>query len=232
MFTIFIASSYEYYSIHLPRLLENIKETDILPNDVYFIIGGCPEERYESINEIHIYRTMYRCFEFTPFQFINTTSIPIPYDYVFCTHDTVVFGPTFYNKTCSIIEKMIEGTYTTFGIGHDRTMSYNIGIYHRNIIYQASLLLSEIITYDSNTDTLLALKTRLIEYEDRILNSGNRMSIYSDPVIQIVDKVTIDNEKITSRIKRFNEVDLIKVQMNYNGIYSISTFKDFPKWND
>jgi hypothetical protein len=208
-----------------------MKETDIILNHVYFIIGGCPEDNYELFNGIHIYRTTYRCFEFTPFQFIVNNLSILPYDYVFCTHDTVVFGPDFYKKALHILKRMIHFNYNTFGIGHDKTYSYNIGFYHKDVICNASSILSEINTYRSDKQSLYVLKNKLISYEDKILNCGNRMSIYSEPDITILEKTTLDNETLIVRIKRFDFIDLIKVQMNYNGIYSISTFKDFPRWS-
>ncbi len=229
MFKLFIASSIDYEKIHLNRLINNIKETDIPLNQVIFVIGGYDEPSYEEIEGIQIYRVKYRCFEFTPMQFICKNK-DIDFTYGFFTHDTVIFKNNFYKLINDIItNRLVDESYDCFSIVKNHGMSMNIGIYSKeSIIKQESILLTDLYNESSDKDTLWNLKQKLVKYEDFIFNRSKRLDSQIIPLDKSIDNITTNGEKLTMLYRYFPSIGLFKVQTNYAYIKSIYPFTSFP----
>lgn len=220
---IFISSNVDYEKVHLKRLIDNIKNTNIPNNCVHIIIGGSDKETVEYIDEIEIVRVPYRSFEFTPFSYIIKNYNRCRFDYAFFTHDTVIFGKEFYNKLNFHLKNMIKNGYETMGIGKNE-LSMNIGIYKKEVILRNKDLINSITINNNDEISLFKLKHILVPIEDVILKTAK--CYYNDISSEEIEKYIgkdIDDKSIKLRRKYYKHMDLIKLQTNTNGIYSIKS---------
>lgn len=219
-FHIFIASCFEGIDVQIPRLVENILETNIPVEYVHIIVGGCPIEKEYNISGIEIVQVLYRCFEFTPHIYILNNQSKYNFDFGFFTHDTVSFGKKFYDIMKNKINYLRTTNFDTMRIDVELP-SMNIGVYSKNIILKNNATLLALCLNTNNSDELLKLKHKLVHYEDFILKQNN----YYDPCNKAINIPRIfegiNGIKSNGLIRNFNNIDFIKYQSNANYIQSI-----------
>lgn len=217
---LFIASSVDYEKYHLDRLISNLREVLFPPELIHFIIGGCPEESHEELEDhITIDRVPYRCFEFTPMIFITKNPSRYPFEYGFFAHDTISVGPRFFPYLEEVVASMKSGGVKTAPIELGQH-SMNIGVYHRNTLFANQHDLENLCLYTNNTDALWATKNKLMYYEDKILYQGPLCRKFSEvPVIELVHYPDGGRHSLRKLFKRW---DLVKLQQNHGFISSIS----------
>jgi FkbM family methyltransferase len=223
-FHIFIASCYEGLNIQIPRLIDNILKSNIPPEYVHFIVGGCPNEDIYFINNIQIILVKYRCFEFTPHIFIVNNPDFFDFDYAFFTHDTVNFGPGFYNIIKNDILHLKNNNFDTMTIDNSLP-SMNIGIYSKNIILQNTSTLQSLSLNSNDYNQLYELKRNLVNFEDFLFKFNN---YYNDnSVVENINTVFtgINNTVANGFTRIFKRIDFIKYQSNAHSIQSIDICK-------
>jgi hypothetical protein len=218
-FHIFIASCHEGRDIQIPRLINNILESNIPVNFVHFIIGGSPDDNIYYQNGIEMVNVKYRCFEFTPHIYIVNNPNKYNFDYAFFTHDTVSFGKKFYNtilNDITIIKNYNKDTMTI----ENGSRSMNIGLYSKNIIIQSKDNLLNLVINTNDKDKLMELKHKLVSYEDFIFRKNN---YNNGDVSKNIEKQFIGKNGCVSNgyLRIFERIDFIKYQSNANYIQSI-----------
>lgn len=219
-FHIFIASCYEGLDIQVPRIVKNILEANMPVEYIHIIVGGCPVEKEYDISGIEIVHVLYRCFEFTPHIYILNNPSKYDFDFGFFTHDTVSFGNCFYSIIKDKINNLKKTNYDTIRID-DISPSMNIGVYSKNIILKNKEVLSGLTLYTNDSDELLKLKNKLVQYEDFILRQNNNYS--SDNKSVHIPKIYKGKNGVVSNglLRIFKNIDFIKHQSNANYIQSI-----------
>jgi hypothetical protein len=218
-FHIFIASCHEGRNIQIPRLINNILETNIPVNFVHFIVGGSPNDDVYYDNGIEIVNVSYRCFEFTPHIYIVNNPDKYNFEYAFFTHDTVKFGKNFYNTISNDILIVKNNKKDTMNI-ENRLPSMNIGVYSKNIILENKKTLLELVLNTNDKDELMQLKHKLTRFEDFMFYKNNYIN--GDRAKNIDNKFHGINGCVSNGyIKVFERIDFVKYQSNTGFIQSI-----------
>lgn len=220
-FPIIIASCYEALNIQVPRLIDNIIKCNIPTDYVYIIIGGCPDEKIYSINNIEIIHVKYRCFEFTPFVFIINNPDYFNFDYAFLTHDTVSFGNNFYDIIKNDIIHCRNNNYDTMKIETNIHPSMNIGIYSKNIILKNKDVLNSLPIYSNDHNDVMQLKYKVVSHEDFILNQNNYYNKDNISIIVPTEFKGVNGVISNGLTRNFTRIDFIKYQSNAFKIQSI-----------
>lgn len=218
---IFIASSIDFESHNVERLIQNIRDVGNIPLErVHFIIGGCEQDVHSKTEDgITIDRTRYRCFEFTPMIYVLKNPDMYPFDYAMFIHDTVSFGPNFYPQLCRVTSFLKRHKYETARIELPLP-SMNIGVYHHSVFDRHKHLLESICLYDNDPKMLWDMKHTLVGLEDKLLLSSNHYPGFAqNPTITEVER---DGKR--SWLKYFSKWDLYKYQSNRFGIFTISPY--------
>ena len=222
-FHIFISSCFEGLDIQVPRLIDNILKSNIPCDYVHIIVGGCPNNKIYSINNIQIINVKYRCFEFTPHIFIVNNPLFFNFDYAFFTHDTVSFGSNFYNIIKNDIVYLQKHNFETMNI-ENKHLSMNIGIYSKNIILNNKDILLKLCLHSNDYDKLYELKNYLCNFEDFMFKQNNyNNNDYSENIE--TNFVGINNITSKGLTRFFKRIDFIKYQSNAYHIQSIDICK-------
>ena len=235
MFHIFIASCIEGIDTQIPRLLNNIRSCPTIPrNCIHFIVGGCPEEHTEILDDgIEIMKVPYRCFEFTPHIYIAKNPDKYDFEYGFFTHDTVIFGNAFYDVVQKDIEILKEEGFDTQKI-ENSIPSMNIGIYSKNIILFFSKQLLELCQNSNDPETLMQLKHKLTDYEDFMFKTYKNKQSADTSTNQVTQLRGKNGTLSNGLIRHFERIDFIKYQQNAYKIQSIdiveiNNYKKMPE---
>ena len=180
MVKIFISSNKKYEAVHLHRLINNIKTTDIPLENVYIIIGGYDSltESYENLDGVHIYRVRYNSFDYTSLIFIGLNRDTLDFDFCFNSHDTVLFGQNFYSKINSVIQECNKNDCNVFPIMTSRLPSFSIGLYKKDAILshldKDGPIMKSLYNEKNDTETLFKYKWHAVFFEDYIFNHNKK----------------------------------------------------------
>lgn len=217
-FHLFIASCKENDS-NIGRIIDNIVDSNIPTNMVHIISGGNDTESEEFINGVQVIKVKYRCFEFTPLIYVVRNKDKFDFEYGFFTHDTVIFGDKFYELVSNQIVEMKKDNYETKRIV-DVGLAMNIGIYSKKSIIDNQEKLNEICIDSNDSKVLWDLKNRLMYVEDFIFLKTKRHITREVPMIKPLRILNVENKEVEILCKVFTNIQLIKIQTNFNFIKS------------
>jgi hypothetical protein len=218
---IFISANVDTEKQNVPRIIKNIKESNIPLENVYIIVGGCEDNSEILIDNVRVIRVTYRCFEFTSLIYLERNADKHDFEYGFFTHDTVIFGANFYKTILNDIKNMKVLGSEAMAI-ETVLPSMNIGIYKKDLILLHREFLEGIIINTNDRTILLAVKHILVEYEDYILK---RSKLYNNNDTsgkeEMINTTNAFGDEVTVYKRTYHRIDFVKIQTNYGFIRSI-----------
>lgn len=201
-------NSYEKtFNVLIPTLLS----AGILPNDIYFFIGGY--NNYNKIynkDNINVYEVPHNSMDFTGLISVIELGLINDSNYWFLLHDTCYVGSEFNNILKSKIYHSDAVILTNDGF------SMNIGLYKNTYIENKSSEILKLKNIDYTVDGLMNHKRVLINSEDIFIkNFKTNFYLNSKPRI-----TTNADNFYQNNIKRiceyFPDIDLYKIKANWN----------------
>jgi hypothetical protein len=223
---IFISSCIENHTGML-KLIDNITDCNIPPENVHIIVGGADKDSVEYIKNIEVVYVQYRCFEFTPMIYIIKNKDKYDFEYSLFLHDTVYFTKDSWNAIVDTISELSKTQYSTRKAVYNKLKypSMNIGIYSKDILFNVDVknTLLELCCYSNLPNDLYALKSKLVNYEDFILNKNCYPPSTDDIEGPIIEEeiINIKNEKIKIWKRNIHKLKMFKIQTNFLTIKSI-----------
>jgi len=210
---ILITTCREYFDKIGSELIKCIDNSDIIKENIIIISGGGEDEKVYYINNIKIVEVKYRCFEFT--SFIYAVENNLDCDYIFMSHDNVIFKKNFYSKMYKKCLECKKNNFETMKL-KSYSLSMNIGLYSYDYLIKNKKTIIKLKKYNNNYDELLKIKHELCALEDIFFKKSNnvKFGLINNPENEKIDTL-IQNDK-SIRELTYSTIDYIKYQQNYN----------------
>ena len=203
-----ISSHKNYYDLTYPKLIPNMLENGIPPDDIYFFIGGYNSySKLEDNNNINVFTVDHNSIDFTGL--VSVMDLNLKSDYWFLLHDTSYIGSNFYYY-------LLNFDYNNeLAIPLTNESSMNIGLYHQLYLDQIKdELLTKFKNKSDNPDDIHNFKKYLVNTEDHFLiNFKNK---FLNPESKITEgPIDVYNSGVLRVIEHFNQIDLHKIKANW-----------------
>jgi hypothetical protein len=213
---ILISTCKEYFDKTIPKLIDNILNSDIDISNVLIVSGGEDKDSSQIINGIEVQMVKYRCFEFTSIIYAIENNIDC--DYIFLSHDYVEFSKDFYSNITKYAKICMDNNYETANLKcNDKyTLAMNIGLYSYDFLEKNKDFIINLKFTNNNTDYLNKIKKDLVYIEDKLFKISNspQFSLTTKEKVEIIEK-NVSDKKIYVRKLIYDEIGFVKYQQNY-----------------
>ena len=209
MIKIGITSHIDFYKKTVNIALRYYAQAGIENDMIYVFIGGCTEESYEKINNIHYYFVTHNSIDYTAM--VEIVEKEIESEYWFLIHDTAIVGSKF------------KELLYNFPIGAEKVAllpfpAMNIGLYN----YQYLLGIKDTILTLKNTDysyeAIQRFKKFGIDQEDYILfNTPPKPALYGPEEWYITNYENWYGSNSRRRVEYYPNLDIYKSKSNWTG---------------